>query len=138
MHGIGGLHAVLPRAQFLVSTLPNTPETRDLVGAEEFALLPKGAGFVSIGRGQVVDESALAASLVAGHLGGAVLDVFQQEPLPAESPLWAMENVVITPHCGVDDLATYLPRALEIFCNNLDRYLRGAPLDNVVDCSLGY
>jgi phosphoglycerate dehydrogenase-like enzyme len=129
---------VLPQAQFLVSTLPNTAETHKMVGAAEFAALPKGAGFISIGRGQAIDEAALIASLQSGHVGGAVLDVFEQEPLPESSPLWAMDNVVISAHCAVDDLQSYLQRAVDIFADNVRRYLGGKPLDNVIDTRLGY
>jgi phosphoglycerate dehydrogenase-like enzyme len=128
----------LARTDFLVVTLPNTQDTRRLMGAREFACMPEGAGLVSIGRGQVIDEAALVAALASKHLSGAVLDVFEKEPLPPESPLWEMENVVITPHCGVDDLSGYLPRALNIFLDNVERYLSGAPLENVVDLTHGY
>jgi phosphoglycerate dehydrogenase-like enzyme len=136
--GIDALPRALVGADFLVVTLPNTPDTQRIIGAREFAYLPKGAGLVSIGRGQVIDEAALAAALAAGHISGAVLDVFEKEPLPPESPLWGMENVVITPHCGVDDLSGYLPRALNLFLDNVERYLSGAPLENVVDLVQGY
>ncbi|MGW9331124.1 D-2-hydroxyacid dehydrogenase [Bosea sp. NPDC055594] len=135
---IGGLESVLPQADFLVSTMPNTPEARRRIGAPQFALLPKGAGFLSIGRGQAIDEPALIKALRSGHLGGAVLDVFEVEPLPEASPLWEMENVVISAHCAIDDLDAYLARAIDIFIANLRRLLAGEPLENVVDTSLGY
>ena len=80
----------------------------------------------------------MAAALASGHVSGAVLDVFETEPLPSGSPLWGMDNVLITPHCGVDDLSGYLPRALTIFLDNVERYLSGAPLENVVDLARGY
>jgi phosphoglycerate dehydrogenase-like enzyme len=132
------LVATLREADFLIVTLPNAPHTRKLVGAEAFAAMPKGAGFVSIGRGQVVDEQALVAALQSGHLGGAVLDVFEEEPLPANSPLWTLANVILSAHCSVDDLDAYLPRAMDVFVRNLRRYLDGQPLENLVDRKLGY
>jgi phosphoglycerate dehydrogenase-like enzyme len=135
---IDALPSVLARADYLVVTLPNTAETQRILGEREFACLPRGAGVVSIGRGQVIDEAALAAALASGHVSGAVLDVFETEPLPSGSPLWGMDNVLITPHCGVDDLSGYLPRALTIFLDNVERYLSGAPLENVVDLARGY
>ena len=135
---IDALRSALARADFLVVALPNTPDTQRLVGARQFAWLPNGAGVVSIGRGQVIDEISLAAALASGHISGAVLDVFEKEPLPSGSPLWGMENVLITPHCGVDDLSGYLPRALNIFLDNVERYLSGALLENVVDLAQGY
>jgi phosphoglycerate dehydrogenase-like enzyme len=135
---VAQLGTVLPQAQFLVSTLPNTPETRHLLGAPEFRLLPNGAGFVSLGRGQVVDEGALADALRSGKLGGAVLDVFEEEPLPAASPLWSLDNVVLSAHCAVDDLENYLQRAVDVFADNVKRYLAGKPLENVIDTKLGY
>lgn len=138
VYRIDALHQALGKADFLTVTLPNTARTHHLLGAREFAALPKGAGLVSIGRGQVIDETALAAALSSGHLSGAVMDVFDKEPLPEDSPLWGMENVVISPHCGVDDLSAYLPRALNIFLDNVERYLAGTPLENVVDLQHGY
>ena len=135
---IDALHQALSRADFLVVALPNTPATQHLVAAPEFACLPPGAGLVSIGRGQVIAEKDLAVALASGHLSGAVLDVFEVEPLPSDSPLWTMENVVITPHCCVDDLSGYLVRALDIFFNNVERYLSGRPLENLIDLRHGY
>ncbi len=102
-----------------------------MIGADELALLPTGAHVVNVGRGQVIDEPALAAALAAGHLGGAALDVFVVEPLPVESPLWDLPNVIITPHSsGGTPLAT--ARAAEIFADNLGRFVRGEPLRNEV------
>jgi len=132
------LHDLLPKADFLVSTLPNTVETKHLLSRRQFELLPRGAGFVSIGRGQVVDEAALIKVLQSKHLSGAILDVFEVEPLPPTSPLWALENVVISAHCAVDDLESYLPRAIDIFLRNVRRYLAGQALENLVDTKLGY
>ena len=138
VHPIGKLHDALTGVDFLVVTLPNTRETHKIVDAGALARLAPGAGFVSIGRGQVVDEAALIAALASGQLGGAVLDVFETEPLPKSSPLWSMDNVLISAHCAVDDLEAYLPRAIDIFIDNLQRYLDGNPLRNLIDRDLGY
>lgn len=135
---IAKLGDVLPRATFLICTLPNTAETKHLLGSLEFGRMPNGAGFISLGRGQVVDEKALVSALQSGKLGGAVLDVFEDEPLPASSPLWTLDNVVLSAHCAVDDLDNYLQRAIDIFADNVRRYLAGKTLENVIDTKLGY
>ncbi|MBI4012016.1 MAG: D-2-hydroxyacid dehydrogenase [Candidatus Rokubacteria bacterium] len=132
------LPEVLPRADFLVVTLPLTAQTRGLIGRRELDLLPRHAGVVNLGRGAVVDNGALAEKLRRGELGGAVLDVFDQEPLPPDSPLWTTPNLVITPHCAVDDGVRYVARCLQIFFDNVRRYLAGRPLRNRVDPKLGY
>ncbi|MBQ1679226.1 MAG: D-2-hydroxyacid dehydrogenase [Oscillospiraceae bacterium] len=95
---LGRLEELLSGTEVLVLTLPLTPETRHLIDAARLSLLPAGAILVNISRGAVVDEAALTDALTNGRLGGAVLDVFETEPLPADSPLWAMENVILTPH----------------------------------------
>lgn len=92
------LDALLPGTKILILTLPLTPETRGLLNAERLTLLPEDAVLVNIARGAVADQAALTAALQDGKLGGAVLDVFETEPLPADSPLWDMENVILTPH----------------------------------------
>lgn len=132
------LPKVLPRADFLVVCTPLTEETRGLIGRRELDLLPRHAGVVNLGRGAVIDTEALADKLERGELGGAVLDVFPREPLPADSRLWATPNLVITPHCAVDDGEQYVARCLDLFFENADRYLAGRPLRNVVDPKLGY
>ena len=93
---------------------------------------------VNLGRGAVIDNEALADKLRKGELGGAVLDVFPEEPLPSDSPLWATPNLIMSPHCAVDDAVAYAARALDIFLGNLARYLAGRKLTNVVDVTLGY
>jgi phosphoglycerate dehydrogenase-like enzyme len=92
---------------------------------------------VNVGRGGLLDEAALAAALRAGRLGGAGLDVFEEEPLPASSPLWSLPGVIITPHVG-GSFPGFLDRAVPFFCENLRRYLAGAPLLNRVDVTRGY
>jgi phosphoglycerate dehydrogenase-like enzyme len=137
IRAIADLSALLPTAEWLVVLAPLTPETRGLVGADELARLPRGARVASIGRGPTIVETALVAALRSGHLAGAVLDVFEQEPLPAESPLWDLPNVIVSPHIGGDETGT--PGAFtEVFVANLRRYLAGDPLANVVDKRLGW
>lgn len=125
------LDALLPACDWLVLACPLTEETRGLIDARRLALLPKHAGFVNIARGEVVDEPALIATLKAGAIKGAYLDVFAKEPLPADSPLWDMPNVVMSPHNAAASPGNY-GRAIEIFLGNLGRYLRGERLENEV------
>ncbi len=129
---ISRLHELLPLVDDLVLTAPLNADSRGLIGAAELALLRPGAHVVNVGRGQVIDEAALIAALQSGQVGGAALDVFEVEPLPAESPLWEMDNVIVTPHSsGNTDLA--IARVLEIFTDNLRRYAAGEPLRNEID-----
>ena len=102
-----------------------------MIGAAEFAALPRGAALVNIGRGSLVDEPALVAALEEGHLGGAYLDVFQEEPLPTNSPLWGMPNVLVSPHSGSTSDGENR-RLTDLFCDNLSRYRSGQPLRNVL------
>ncbi len=131
------LDDLLPQLDVLVLAAPLTPETRGLIGAEQLARLPRGAYLVNVGRGALLDEGALLEALRSGHLSGAALDVFAQEPLPPDSPLWGAPNLTISPHCS-DHTDTTLERALAICLDNLGRFLRHEPLLNVVDRSLGY
>jgi phosphoglycerate dehydrogenase-like enzyme len=127
----------LSAADWLIVIAPLTPETRGLVDAAALAQLPPGARVVNIGRGPIVVESALTEALRSGALGGAALDVFEQEPLSAGSPLWAMPNVIVSPHIGGDVAGT--PDAYAAaFLANLERYMAGQSLNNVVDKRLGY
>ena len=137
LHSMDNLHAVLPRAQFLVLITPHTPNTENLIGSAELALLPPGAYLINIGRGIALDETALRESIIAGHLAGATLDVFRTEPLPEDSPLWRVPQILISPHTGsvTDRENDYL---VDLFCDNLRRYLAGERLRNVYDPQLGY
>ncbi|MDX6804696.1 D-2-hydroxyacid dehydrogenase [Terrihabitans rhizophilus] len=137
-HGVGELHDLLPRADFLVLIVPNTPATTGLIGRAELDLLPAHAGIVSLGRSQVMDHAALIAKLEANELGGAFLDVFDQEPLPPDDPLWSVPRVVISPHCTLDDGPGYVALALDLFFANARRYRAGEPLHNVIDQRRGY
>ncbi len=137
IRAISDLPQLLPSADWLIVIVPLTPRTRGFIGETELAALPRGARFVNIGRGPTVVEAALVEALHTGHLAGAALDVFEREPLPAESPLWDLPNVIISPHIGGDEAST--PRAFaEAFLANLRRYLAGEPLVNVVDKRLGF
>ena len=131
------IDAVLREASVLAMTLPLTPATKGILGARELALLPEGAFVVNIGRGGQIDEAALVEALRSGRLGGAGLDVFAEEPLPPDSPLWTTPRLMITPHVA-GDFPGYLDRMLPLFCENLKQYLAGRPLRNVVNTALGY
>ncbi len=125
------LDGLLPKCDWLVLACPLTAETRGLMDARRFALLPPHAGLVNVSRGEVVDEAALTATLASGHLRGAYLDVFTVEPLARDSPLWTLPNVIITPHNSATSAGNYA-RGVEIFLRNVDAYLRGKPLENEV------
>jgi phosphoglycerate dehydrogenase-like enzyme len=125
------LHEVLPLADWLVLACALTADTRGMIGARELALLPAHCGVVNISRGDVVDESALIDALRAGRLAGAYLDVFAKEPLPEDSPLWNLPNVIVTPHsAGFSDGNE--ERVAVMFLANLGRWARGEPLRNRV------
>jgi phosphoglycerate dehydrogenase-like enzyme len=125
------LDELLAQTDALVLAVPLNDDTKHMLDARRFALLPRGAWFVNVGRGGLVDEAALVAALQSGHLGGAGLDVFEVEPLPPESPLWSMPNVIVTPHSSGESPGN-LDRAAAIFLDNLARYGRGEPLRNEV------
>ena len=120
---------------YLVNILPNTLSTRRLVNAELLAALPPTALFINVGRGSAVDEVALLTALATGALAGAVLDVFEQEPLPAGHPLWSAPNVFITSHSSAPSFPADLA---EVFCANYRRYVAGEPLQYRVDFERGY
>jgi len=138
MFAFDELDRVLPRMDYLFVSLPSTPETRGLFDSRRLQSLKPGAGIVNVGRGATFDYDALANLLASGHLSGAVVDVFDEEPLPADSPLWSAPNFVVTPHVSADDGDSYVPITLQLFFDNLRRYLAGQPLENVVRPDLGY
>ena len=125
------LGELLERANDLVLALPLSDATHHILDADAIARLPKGARIVNVGRGELLDETALAEALAAGHLAGAGLDVFEVEPLPEDSPLWDRPDVIITPHSSGTTPGNQ-ERAAEIFLDNLARYDRGEPLHNEV------
>ena len=138
MHATDRLDDLLPRADFVLVAVPLTPETRNLLDAHRQGLMKPGAGVVNVGRAATVDYDALCANLRNGHLSGAVLDVFDPEPLPSGSPLWSVPNLVVTPHVSADDGDSYVALTLDLVFRNLERLLEGKPLVNVVRPELGY
>lgn len=134
---IGGLDRLLGVADHVVITLPGTPHTRHLIDARRLSLMKPGAYIYNVGRGSVIDEDALIKHLRDGRIAGAGLDVFEREPLPADSPLWDMPNVIVTAH-RAGSTPRHGERLAEIVLRNLAHYLAEEPLQNVVDRELGY
>ncbi|MCK0207709.1 D-2-hydroxyacid dehydrogenase [Starkeya koreensis] len=132
MHTPDALHALLPRADFVLVSAPHTDETTHLIGAAELALMKDGAGLVNYSRAHLVDYDALRAELEKGRLS-AILDVFDPEPLPASSPLWRTPNLIMTPHCASDDTERFTPKTLDLVFGNVTRLLAGKPLVNRVN-----
>ena len=131
------LDDVLPTTDILVLCCPLTGETENLIGPRQLAKLPRHAVLINVARGRVVDEPALIDALTAGELAGACLDVFATEPLPPDSPLWDMDNVIVSPH-SASTVASENAALTELFVDNLRRYLLGAPLRNVYRPERGY
>jgi len=125
------LDELLPGAQWIALACPLTEETRHLIDARRLALLPEGAAIINVARGEVVDEEALVRALASGRLRGAYLDVFREEPLPPDSPLWSLPNVFITPHNSAVSQGNE-ERVCAIFLRNLEHWLRDEPLENEV------
>jgi D-2-hydroxyacid dehydrogenase (NADP+) len=125
------LHQVLPEADFVCLACPLTPATERLIDARALAAMKRGAWLVNVARGRVVDEPALIAALERGQIAGAALDCAEQEPLPASSPLWAMENVLITPHSAGETRA-FEARIIDQLLANLDHEAAGRALINQV------
>jgi glyoxylate/hydroxypyruvate reductase A len=136
--GPDALDGVLPETDILVLACPLTAATRGLIDRRRLSLLPHGAGLVNIGRGALLDQDALCDLLDDGHLSGAVLDVFTPEPIPPGHRLWTTPNLIISPHTAADDPATYNPRSLDIFLDNLRAWRDGMPLPNQFDIGRGY
>jgi glyoxylate/hydroxypyruvate reductase len=134
---IDRLAELLPELDFVVACLPHTPATLGRFGAREFALLRETCYFINIGRGPTVDEPALIEALREGRIAGAALDVVAHEPLAADSPLWTLPNVIICPHSAAT-VESEDEALVELFCENLRRYLDGRPLHNLVDKQRGY
>lgn len=135
---VARLDALLPEADFVIVALPLTDQTRGLLSRERLALLKPEAGLVNIGRAGSVDYEALAERLDAGQLAGAILDVFPQEPMPADAPWWNVRNLIITPHVSSDDEEEYAPSTVDLFFRNYRRLRGGEPLMNVVDPARQY
>jgi phosphoglycerate dehydrogenase-like enzyme len=138
VHTYRSLDRLLPKADYVVLAVPLTAETRNILDRRRLALLKPAAGVINIARAPVVDNDALRKRLCAGKLAGAMLDVVEPEPLPADSPFWNTPNLVITPHISCDDGADYVGISLDLWFENLERYLEGKPLARRVDRRLGY
>jgi len=134
---ISDLDSMLRQAEIFVITIPETSITKHLIDANKFSLFPDDAFFINISRGSIVDEAALITNLKNGKLSGAALDVFEKEPLPNESPLWDMANVILSPHAAsISDHENM--RLCQVFCDNLRLYLDGKPLKNLLNTELLY
>jgi phosphoglycerate dehydrogenase-like enzyme len=131
------LRASFADADYVVMVLPSTPQTAGMVDAAAIGALKPTARLINVGRGSTLDHDALCTALRAGRLAGAALDVMTPEPLPADSPLWDVPNLIISPHMSGDHTG-WQQDIVDLFTRNLDRYQRGEPLLNVVDKSLGY
>lgn len=134
-HGAGGLKLALEQSQIVILLLPDTPATENILNAQSLSWLPKGAMLINPGRGPLIDDDALLAALDAGHIAHATLDVFRQEPLPADHPYWAHPNVTVTPHIASE---TRPDTASQIIAENIRRGEAGEPFLHLVDRALGY
>jgi phosphoglycerate dehydrogenase-like enzyme len=138
MYGADGLDQVLSQSDYVINILPFTAETHHAIGSAAFACMKPNAIYINVGRGETTDTDALIQALRENRIAGAGLDVVAPEPLPPESPLWAMPNVLITPH-SAGGTEHYTDRVMAIFLANLQAYLdQGSPAHNVVDLGLGY
>lgn len=136
--GPDGLDHALSQADIVLITTPLTTRTQGMIGKRELDLLRPGAGVINLGRAKVVDYEALADKLVKGELSGAILDVFDPEPLPPTSRLWTTPNLIMTPHVASDDVEQYMQRTLDLLFENVRRHFAGIPLKNRVDPRLEY
>jgi phosphoglycerate dehydrogenase-like enzyme len=132
-----GLDGLLAESDYLLAAAPLTPETRGLIGRRALGLMKETAVLINLGRGPVVDEAALVEALKAKRIKGAVLDVFDQEPLPEGHAYYGLENVLLSPH-SADHTATWLDEAMDFFIANFDRWMTGEPLLAVADKKAGY
>ena len=133
------LDTLLPDTDILVMALPSTGETKNILSAERIALLPPTAYVVNVGRGSAIDQNALVAALNGGRIAGAALDVFAEEPVPADDPVWTAQNLLLTPHIsGQMSLGYTRDRNVALFCEDLERYGRGEKPTRLVDRRIGY
>jgi len=138
VHCVRDLIKVLAQVDVLATAAPLTKETRKLIGDRALGAMKPGAGLISFGRGAIIDSRALEKQLRRKHLSGAVLGVFEQEPLSSRSPLWKVPNLFIFPHCTSADVDEYIPRTLAQLFDNVQRFVRGEPLHNRVDPGRAY
>ena len=137
VHACESLGEALPEADFVVIAAPLTPQTRGMFSTEQYRLMKPTARLVNVGRGAIVDERALIAALETDEIAGAALDVFEEEPLPQESPLWSMPNVIVSPHMSGDHYR-YEEALAAVFLENYRRYRAGERLLNLIDKKLGF
>ena len=135
--GTERLLELMARSDYVVAAAPLTPDTRGLISAAAIAAMKSTGVFINVGRGPVVDEAALVAALQRQAIRGAALDVFEKEPLPDGHPLYALQNLLLSPHCA-DHTQTWIDDAMRFFIENLERFVRGDALKNVVQKRLGY
>ncbi len=144
--GVNGVDELMPvtdlpyllsESDYVVVSVPLTPDSRGMIGESELRSMRPSAVIINIARGAIIDEAALVRALNEGQIAGAALDVFDQEPLPTESELWLMDNVIVTPHVS-GGTPRYMELAMNVFAENLRRYLSGEPLSNLVDVQRGY
>jgi len=128
---------MIEQCDYVVVTAPLTAETRGMIGEAEFAAMKPEAVIINVGRGPVIQESAMIRALTEKRIKGAALDVFDHEPLPQSHPFYLLENVLLSPHCA-DHTPDWLEAAMRFFLDNFERYRKGEPLLNVVDKQLGY
>lgn len=139
LYQMDALDQLLPLADFVALSLPNSPQTQNVIGAQQLAKMKNTAILVNVGRGSAVDTDALVSALNSGEIGGAVIDVVHEEPLPAAHPLWDAPHLVLTPHVtGNFNLPETLRRIVNLSLRNLAAYLNGQPMESVVDFKTGY
>ncbi len=136
-YGFDSLLQMLPESDYVAAAAPLTPSTRGLIGFAAFEAMKREALVINVGRGAVIDETALIRALETGRIRGAALDVFETEPLPAHLPFWKMQNVLLSPHCA-DHIAGWRADAMRVFLDNFARFRAGERLTNVVDKASGY
>src|SRR5207237_7696945 len=127
----------LGEADYVLDAMPLTPQTHHRFDAAAFAAMKRSARFLNVGRGGTVDTGALVDALRTGAIAGAALDVFEEEPLPEDHPLWSFPNVIVSPHMA-GDVDDWEERVMEVFLDNLARFVDGRPLRNVIDKERGF
>lgn len=131
------LHALLRESDYVVVAAPNTPSTKGMIGEAEFAVMKPTAVIINVGRGPVIVESAIIKALQERRIRGAALDVFDEEPIPAGHPFWTLDNLLLSPHCA-DHTVGWLELAVNMFVRNFEHFIKGEPLENIVDKQAGY